>query len=160
MTAAAVVLDTNVFVAAGFKPRSASARIVDAVKRGRLRLVWDDATRREIEHILQQIPPLRGQDVSQLFRPADRFTAPTHPEHFAFVADPDDRKFAALAHAAGAVLITNDEHLLRHRERMGVAVVTPSAFWRRHRRATESDIALAFVVLHLMGRGLHHGISQ
>jgi uncharacterized protein len=129
-----VVLDTNVFVAAGFQPRSASARILDAVKRGQLRLVWDDATRREIEQILRQIPPLRGRDVSQLFRPADRLTAPTHPEQFAFVADPDDRKFAALAHAAGAVLITNDEHLLSHRERIGVAVLTPGAYGRHQRR--------------------------
>ena len=43
----AVVLDTNVFVAAGFNPRSASARIVDAVKHGQVRMVWNDATRRE-----------------------------------------------------------------------------------------------------------------
>ncbi|MGZ3667280.1 MAG: PIN domain-containing protein, partial [Ktedonobacterales bacterium] len=54
-----VVLDTNVFVAAGFNPHSASARLVDAVKRGEIRMVWNDATRREIERIVRQIPPLR-----------------------------------------------------------------------------------------------------
>jgi predicted nucleic acid-binding protein len=133
-----VVLDTNVFVAAGFNPRSASAKILDAVKQGRLRMVWNDATRREIERILQQIPPLRARPVAHLFRPEDRFTAPTHPERFADIPDPDDRKFAALAHAAGAVLISNDEHLLRHRDHTDLTVLTPGAFWRREQRTTEA----------------------
>src|SRR2546425_7311092 len=70
----AAILDTNVFVAAGFKPSSRSARIVDAVRAGRLRMVWNDATRREIERVLSRIPPLRGEDVSELFRDEDRYT--------------------------------------------------------------------------------------
>jgi predicted nucleic acid-binding protein len=122
------VLDTNVFVAAGFNPRSTSARIVDAVKQGRVRMVWNNATRREIERIMHQIPPLRNQAVARLFRPSDRFAGPTHPERFADIPDPDDRKFAALAHAAGAALISNDEHLLGHRERRELTVLTPSKF--------------------------------
>jgi uncharacterized protein len=40
-----VVLDTNVFVGAGFNPRSHSALLLDAVRDGRLRMVWDDAIR-------------------------------------------------------------------------------------------------------------------
>jgi predicted nucleic acid-binding protein len=127
----AVILDTNVFVAAGFNPRSASAKIVEAVKRGELRMVWNDATRREIEHIVQRIPPLRAHSVSDLFRPRDRYTAATHPERFAFIPDPDDRKFAALADATGATLISNDDHLLGYRDRMDLTVLTPSAFWKR-----------------------------
>jgi hypothetical protein len=68
----------------------------------------------------------------------DRFTGPTHPERFAFIPDPDDRKFAALADAAGAVLISNDEHLLAHRDRMAVPVLTPSACWKQLERGTDS----------------------
>jgi uncharacterized protein len=131
----AVVLDTNVLVAAGFNPRSASARIVNEVKRGELRMVWNDATRREIERIVHQIPPLRAQPVAQLFRPADQFTAPIHPERFVEIPDPDDRKFAALADAAGAVLISNDEHLLGYRDRMNLPVLTPSEFWKSLHRS-------------------------
>ena len=134
MPLATVVLDTNVFVAAGFNPRSASARIVEAVKQGQVRMVWNDATRREIEHILQKIPPLRAHPVAELFRLGDRFTAATHPERFAFIPDPDDRKFAALAQAAGATLVSNDEHLLHYRDCMDVSVLTPGAFWRRQQR--------------------------
>jgi predicted nucleic acid-binding protein len=98
--------------------------------------VWNDATRREIEHIVSQIPPLRAQALAELFRPADRFPGPTHPERFAEIPDPDDRKFAALAAASGAVLISNDEHLLGQRDRMNLTVLTPSEFWKRqqHRR--------------------------
>jgi uncharacterized protein len=131
MPSSAVVLDTNVFVAAGFNPRSASAKIVEAVKQGQVRMVWNDATRREIERIMQQIPPLRAHAVSDLFRPEERYTAATHPERFAFIPDPDDRKFAALAHAAGATLISNDDHLLRHGGHMDLTVLTPSAFRKR-----------------------------
>jgi predicted nucleic acid-binding protein len=130
MSRPAVVLDTNVLVAAGFNRRSASARIVDAVKRGELRMLWNDATRREIEHIVRKIPPLRAQALEPLFRPEDRVTVPTHPERFAEIPDPDDRKFAALAEATGAVLISNDEHLLGHRDRLNLTVLTPSEFWK------------------------------
>jgi predicted nucleic acid-binding protein len=139
MPSSAVVLDTNVFVAAGFNPRSASAKIVDAVKQGQVRMVWNDATRREIERIMQQIPPLRAHTVSDLFRPEDRYTAATHPERFAFIPDPDDRKFAALAHAVGATLISNDDHLLRHRNRTDLMVLTPSAFWKRQQRSNHAQ---------------------
>ena len=134
-----VVLDTNVFVAAGFNPRSASAKIVDAVKQGQVRMVWNDATRGEIERIMQQIPPLRTHAVSDLFRPEDRHTAATHPERFAFIPDSDDRKFAALAHAAGAALISNDDHLLCHGGHMDLTVLTPRAFWKRQQRSNPAQ---------------------
>jgi predicted nucleic acid-binding protein len=139
MPSSAVVLDTNVLVAAGFNPRSASAKIVEAVKQGQVRMVWNEATRREIERIMRQIPPLRAQAVSDLFRPEDRYTAATYPEQFGFVIDPDDRKFAALAHAAAATLISNDDHLLRHRDRLEVTVLTPSEFWQRQRRSNPPE---------------------
>src|SRR5690242_20609336 len=48
-----VVLDTNVFVAAGFNPGSHSARLVEAVRDGRLRMIWDDTTRAEIEQVMR-----------------------------------------------------------------------------------------------------------
>lgn len=130
MSPSQVILDTNVFVAAGFNPRSASARLVDAVRQGQLRMVWNDATRREIETIVKKIPPLRSFSIAALFRPEDRFKGATHPQEFAFIPDQDDRKFAALAHATGAVLISNDEHLLKFQDRPELTVLTPGAFWR------------------------------
>jgi uncharacterized protein len=133
VSAARVVVDTNIFVAAGFNPHSASAQLVDALRQGQLQMVWNDATRQEIERILQQIPPLRTLTVADVFRPAHHFSGATHPERFVAISDPDDRKFAALAYAAGATLISNDQHLLQVHNRLEVLVLTPGAFWHQQR---------------------------
>jgi hypothetical protein len=52
------VIDTNEFVAAGFNPRSAAARILAAVREGRFRLIRNEPNRRETEMILHRIPHL------------------------------------------------------------------------------------------------------
>jgi predicted nucleic acid-binding protein len=124
-----VVLDTNVFVAAGFRPGSASGRILDAVRSGALTLGRSDATRAETERIVRRIPPLGLNVILAIFRPADRFTDALRPDDFVSVPDPEDRKFAALAFAAGAVLIPNDEHLLGAEGEFHAVV--PAAFLRR-----------------------------
>ena len=121
-----VVLDTNILVAAGFNPRSSSAEIVRAVKAGELEMIWNQATRAESKHILKQIPPLLWPRFERLFAPEGEFTRRTHPERFKQIEDPDDRKFAALAAAADAVLISNDEHLLAVRDQLDVRVQTPT----------------------------------
>ncbi|MDB5308831.1 MAG: putative nucleic acid-binding protein contains domain [Gemmataceae bacterium] len=129
-----VVVDTNLFVAAGFNPGSDAAIVLAAVRAGRLRLVWDEPTRRETEHVVRTIPPLSGTDLSDLFGPDCRYDGPTHPEQFGFIPDPADRKFAALAAATGAVLLTNDRHLLAGRPHHGVVVLTPTEFVRQNWR--------------------------
>mgnify|MGYP001046099055 CR=1 FL=1 len=121
----AVVLDTNIFVAALFNPRSDAARILDAVRHGKLQMVWNEATRRETRRILEQIPPLAWNDVEELFRTDHRYEGKTAPSRFSQVPDPEDRKFAALAHAAGALLVSRDEHLLAEPQRMDILVLTP-----------------------------------
>lgn len=123
-----VVLDTNVFVAAGFQPKSASAAILAAVLRGDLQMVWNEATRRETEFILGKIPPLRNFDYKDCFRGENRFTGPVDAGEFLSIPDPGDRKFAALAKAAGAILVSNDGHLLRHSGDAGPRVVKPGRF--------------------------------
>jgi predicted nucleic acid-binding protein len=120
------VLDTNVFVAAGFNPGSHSARLVAAVRDGRLRMVWDDATHAEIEHVIRQIPPLSWARIADLFRSEDRFTGATNPQQFSFVPDAADRKFAALAEAVQAPLVTSDADLLHTGGQMAVPVLKPS----------------------------------
>jgi uncharacterized protein len=124
-----VVIDTNVFVAAGFNPRSASARILAGIREGRFRLIWDAPTRREPEMILRRIPRLDWESIADLFRPEGEFTGPVDPEAFAVIEDPDDRKFAALSAAARAPLVTSDKHVLANA--VGIEAVTPTAFLAR-----------------------------
>lgn len=124
-----VVLDTNVFVAAGFRGTSASGRVLALVRVGRLRHVWHDDTARETRGILGMIPRLSWTAVESLFRPEDRWQAPLDRDAFAVVPDAADRKFAALAAAAGAVLVTADDDLLGVRGALaglGATVVRPS----------------------------------
>ncbi|MBW3599915.1 MAG: PIN domain-containing protein [Planctomycetes bacterium] len=133
----AIVLDTNVFVGAGFNPASASARIISEIRAGRLRMNWNDATRREIERILRKIPPLSRMEIADLFRDENRYEENTHAEQFTHVPDPDDRKFAALANATGAVLVTSDDHLLSARGQARAPIQTPGEFWERFQRGTQ-----------------------
>ena len=75
MRVPAVVLDTNVFIAAAFKPRSDSGRVVDAVRSGTLHLVWNEATRRETEGLLRKIPPISWEAVAGLFEDGNRWSS-------------------------------------------------------------------------------------
>lgn len=129
-----LVLDTNVFVAAGFNPRSSSAHILERVREGSWTMAWNRDTRRETEAVLAQIPPLSRLGAESAFFPEAEVTADTHPERFDFIEDPDDRKFAALAAAAGAVLVSNDDHLLSQRDRLEVEVLTPREVMARYGR--------------------------
>jgi predicted nucleic acid-binding protein len=128
-----VVIDTNVFVAAGFNARSASACILAAVRDGRFQLIWNKPTRRETETILRRIPRLDWERVADLFQPENEFTGPVDPDTFVMIVDPDDRKFAALSAAAKTPLVTNDNHLLAH-PNMGIDVLTPAPFWHDRER--------------------------
>jgi len=126
-----VVIDTNVFVAAGFNARSASERILAAIREWRFQLVWNEPTRREAEFVLRRIPLLGWYKFSDLFRPEGEFAGRVHPHDFVFIEDLDDRKFAALSAAAKVPLVTNDHHLLAHRNLVGFDVLTPRAFLAR-----------------------------
>jgi predicted nucleic acid-binding protein len=136
-----VVLDTNVFVAAGFNPRSDSARLLRAVRDGRIRMVWDHATRAEIEHIVRQIPPLSWTSIADLFREELKFRCATDAGAFGYVPDPADRKFAALADAAQVPLVTSDADLLDSRAHATIPVLKPGDFARRCRELLEDSHA-------------------
>jgi uncharacterized protein len=123
-----VILDTNVFVAAGFKPHSTAARIVAAVRAGRLAMVWSEATRRETQTILEKIPRLSWTSAAGLFLLPHRAAQPSVETGWEAIPDPADRKFAALCQATSAVLVTSDSDLLDCRALLGLPIATPSEF--------------------------------
>ncbi len=91
----------HVLIHGSVRPRSHSARLLEAVRDERLRMVWDDANHAEIDQVIRQVPRLSWSRIADLFRPEDRFGGSTNPEEFGFVPDPVG-KFAALAHAVQA----------------------------------------------------------
>ena len=134
-----LVLDTNVFVAAGFEPNSASARLLEALRQGRCRMIWHWTTRRETERVLRRIPPLDWHRFAPLFRPEWEHRAELDLTPFGAIEDPEDRKFAALAAATRSVLITNDDHLLARRDQLPIGVLKPSEFPAELMRAGADD---------------------
>ena len=123
-----IILDTNTFVAAGFKRNGAAAHILQMVRDGELTLVWNEATRAETRMVMRKIPPVSWEAVADLFQPENEFTGETRPEDCGFVPDPDDRKFAALAEATNATLITMDDDLLGNRHLAGAWILRPHEF--------------------------------
>ena len=123
-----IVIDTNIFVAAGFNPNSHSAQIIEKVRQGTFNLVWSTATRSETRAVIEKIPPLNWRDFDDLFQEEHRVTEQIYPEDFPEIPDPDDRKFAALAAKADVTLISNDDHLLDVREKLDIWIDTPGEF--------------------------------
>lgn len=122
---ALIVLDTNIFIAAAFNRSSHSASIIKAVKQGQLRMLWNEKTHRETKQLLQKIPQLSWDKFSDLFQEEDCYRGEVNHERFSFVADPEDRKFAALSEAVGATLVTQDQDLLSVRRLICVPVLRP-----------------------------------
>ena len=82
-----VVIDTNVFVAAGFNSKSAAARVLEGVRAGRFRLIWNEPTRRETEIIMRGIPCLDWASIADLFQPEAEFAGPIDLEAFTAISD-------------------------------------------------------------------------
>jgi predicted nucleic acid-binding protein len=81
--------------------------------------------------ILLRIPRLDWERFADLFQPQGEFTGPVDPDAFVLIADPDDRKFAALSATANSLLVTNDNDLMAARNVTGIDALTPRAFLAR-----------------------------
>jgi uncharacterized protein len=128
LTQPPIILDTNIFVAAGFKSSCRSAQIVEQVRSGDLQMVWNEETLRETEFIVCKIPPLRWEKFSNLFLLENCYSGPLFPQHFQQISDRADLKFAALAEATGSILVTMDRDFLSVRDTLAITIMTPYEF--------------------------------
>jgi putative PIN family toxin of toxin-antitoxin system len=121
-----VVLDTNVLVAAAYNPRSASRHVIEACLGGELTPVVSGALRREYEFILARA--VRGRAYLERVRQLLDRAEVVEPAQVPRVVpdDPGDDKLVAAALAAGAVLVSNDGHLLALAGQEGLEVVRPA----------------------------------
>jgi putative PIN family toxin of toxin-antitoxin system len=121
-----VVLDTNVLVAAVYNPDSSSRRIVEACLKGEMTPTLSPALRREYEFILSRAA--RGRPYLDRLQALLEKAEIVIPEQTPRVVqdDPGDDKLVAVALAAGAVLVTNDAHLLAVAGHGGLQVIRPS----------------------------------
>jgi putative PIN family toxin of toxin-antitoxin system len=121
-----VVLDTNVLVAAVYNPGSASRRIVEACLKGDFTPILSPALRREYEFIVSRAA--RGRPYLERLQALLENAELVVPEQTPRVVpdDPDDDKLVAVALAAGAVLVSNDAHLLAVSGHGGLQVLRPA----------------------------------
>ena len=126
---ARVVLDTNVLIAAAYNPSSASARIVNLCRDGRLSMVFSPDIGREYDLMLDRA--LHGKAKREAIDAAiDRaklcFPAET-PRVVA--ADPaDDMLLAAAVEGEADALVTNDAEVLNVEAYRGVLILRPTDF--------------------------------
>lgn len=124
-----VVLDTNVFIAAYFNRKSASARIIDLCIENKHKLIFSPLLRKEVRLILKNVRAEREfrEKIRSLFVNASK-VKPTK-KVFTVKEDPEDNKFLECALEGEAdYLITSDRHLLEFGEFAQTKICKPTQF--------------------------------
>ncbi len=124
-----MVLDTNVFIAAYFNRKSASARIIDLCLENKHELIFSSRLRKEVRLILKNVRAERGfqKRIQSLFMNASRIK-PTQ-KIFMVKEDPEDNKFLECALEGKAdYLITSDWHLLELGKFAQTKICKPTQF--------------------------------
>ena len=124
-----MVLDTNVFIAAYFNRKSASARIIDLCLENKHKLIFSPRLRKEVRLILKNVRAEREfrEKIRSLFVNASK-VKPTK-KVFTVKEDPEDNKFLECALEGEAdYLITSDRHLLELEEFAQTKICKPTQF--------------------------------
>ena len=126
-----VVLDTNVIVSAGISPVGPPAKIVaDLVLRGMIHAVTSPRVVAEYREVVRRakfhrygLPPLWLEYLIE-----ESMRLPDFGSWLYMCPDPKDAPFIALAHAAGAWLVTGNLKHFPEAIRNGVTVVSPAYY--------------------------------
>ncbi len=124
-----LVLDTNIFIAAYFNQKSASARIIELCLENKHELIFSSQLRKEVELILRNVKANREfeEKVRTLFIKASQ-VKPTQ-KVFKIKQDPEDNKLLECALEGKAdYLITSDDHLLKLGEFTRTKICKPTQF--------------------------------
>ncbi len=134
-----LVLDTNLFVAAHFNKKSASAKIIDLCLMNKFKVYFSESIFKELVFILKNIraPREYKEKIFELFGKATSIK----PKRVWLVEDdPDDNKFLGTAWVAGAnYLLTSDKHLLKIKEFKETKILKPIDFLKNVVNSPKND---------------------
>jgi uncharacterized protein len=125
-----VVLDTNVIVSAGVKPNGPPSLIVESALMGEVQIVTCPCILDEYLDVVRRAKFLRYRFPPpwlQLLVEESLHLPDPEPWPLA-LPDSDDAPFLALAHKAGAWLVTGNLRHFPQSARRGVTVLTPAAY--------------------------------
>jgi len=130
-----IVIDTNTFIAAGWRINAHARRVFASVARRRFRLAVTSAILAEYRGVSQR-PRFSGKNYSGLLSWIEKYGLRVEPAPLgkARSRDPTDDIFLACALAAQAkFIVTSDRDLLELEKPFGIEVIQPAEFIARHK---------------------------
>jgi putative PIN family toxin of toxin-antitoxin system len=129
-----IVVDTNTFIAAGWRVNTHARRVFAAVARRRFRLAVSSAILEEY-HGVSQRPLFDGKNYVGLLSWIEKHSLMVDPAPLGKQRsrDPKDDIFLACALSAKAsFIVSSDQDLLQLKKPFGIEVIHPSKFIFRH----------------------------
>jgi len=124
-----VVVDTNLFIAAYFNRRSASAEVVELAGEDKIKLVWSDLLKKEMDLILGNVKA-SPKFLNKIQNVLEKGIKVSPKEKLKIVKDdPEDNKLLECAQETEAdYILTNDHHLLEIGEFKSTKIIRPKEF--------------------------------
>jgi len=129
------VVDTNTFIAAGWRVNAHARRVFPAVARRRFRLAVSSAILGEYRGVSQR-PRFSARNYSGLLSWIEKYSLVVEPAPLgkARSRDPKDDIFLACALSARArFIVSSDQDLLALGKPFGIEIVQPAQFIARHK---------------------------
>jgi putative PIN family toxin of toxin-antitoxin system len=130
-----IVVDTNTFIAAGWRVNAHARRVFAAVARRRFRLAVSSSIMEEYRGVSQR-PRFSGKNYSGLLGWIEKHALLVEPSPLgkARSRDPKDDIFLACALAANArFIVSSDQDLLKLGKPFGIEIIKPAQFIVRNK---------------------------
>ena len=129
-----IVVDTNTFIAAGWRVNAHARRVFAAVARRRFRLAVSSSILDEYRGVSQR-PRFSGKNYSGLLSWIERYALVVEPAPLGKSRSRDAKDDIFLAYALSAqakFIVSNDQDLLKLGKPFGIEIVQPAQFIARH----------------------------
>ena len=129
-----IVVDTNTFIASGWRVHAHARRVFVSVARRRFRLVVSAAILEEYRGVSRR-PRFAGKNYAGLLSWIEKYALLVEPAPLGKgrSRDPKDDIFLACALAAGAkFIVSNDQDLLDLEKPFGIEIIRPAQFIALH----------------------------